>query len=61
MNPKNGVHVLDAEIPLAEMFDMQQTPRSNTQGRATYSMQFDHYESASPISEKVIGERAKND
>ena len=34
--------------------------RSNIQGRATYSMQFDHYEKVpQAISEKVIGERAK--
>lgn len=60
MNPKNGVHVLDAYIPLAEMFGYATDLRSNTQGRATYSMQFDHYEKVpQAISEKVIGERAK--
>ena len=60
MNPKNGVHVLDAFIPLAEMFGYATDLRSNTQGRATYSMQFDHYEKVpQAISEKVIGEKAK--
>ena len=60
MNPKNGVHVLDAYIPLAEMFGYATDLRSNTQGRATYSMQFDHYEKVPQvIAEKVIGERAK--
>ncbi|MFT4445118.1 elongation factor G [Parvimonas sp. G1967] len=60
MNPKNGVHVLDAFIPLAEMFGYATDLRSNTQGRATYSMQFDHYEKVpQAIAEKVIGERAK--
>ena len=60
MNPKNGIHVLDAYIPLAEMFGYATDLRSNTQGRATYSMQFDHYEKVpQAISEKVIGERAK--
>lgn len=60
MNPKNGVHVLDAYIPLAEMFGYATDLRSNTQGCATYSMQFDHYEKVpQAISEKVIGERAK--
>ncbi len=60
MNPKNGVHILDAFIPLAEMFGYATDLRSNTQGRATYSMQFDHYEKVpQAISEKVIGERAK--
>ena len=60
MNPKNGVHVLDAYIPLAEMFGYATDLRSNTHGRATYSMQFDHYEQVpQAIAEKVIGERAK--
>ena len=60
MNPKNGVHVLDAFIPLAEMFGYATDLRSNTQGRATYSMQFDHYEKVpQAIADKVIGERAK--
>lgn len=60
MNPKNGVHVLDAFIPLAEMFGYATDLRSNTQGRATYSMQFDHYEKVpQAISDKVVGERAK--
>ena len=43
MNPKDGIHVLDAYIPLGEMFGYATDLRSNTQGRATYSMQFDHY------------------
>ena len=60
MNPKNGVHILDAFIPLAEMFGYATDLRSNTQGRATYSMQFDHYEKVpQAIADKVIGERAK--
>ena len=43
MNPKDGIHVLDAFIPLSEMFGYATDLRSKTQGRATYSMQFDHY------------------
>ncbi|WP_311516339.1 elongation factor G [uncultured Anaerococcus sp.] len=43
MNPKDGIHVLDAYIPLSEMFGYATDLRSKTQGRATYSMQFDHY------------------
>lgn len=58
MNPKNGVHVLDAFIPLAEMFGYATDLRSKTQGRATYSMQFDHYEQVpNSISEEVIGKK----
>lgn len=43
MNPKDGIHVLTAFIPLSEMFGYATDLRSKTQGRATYSMQFDHY------------------
>ena len=58
MNPKNGVHVLDAFIPLAEMFGYATDLRSKTQGRATYSMQMDHYEQVpNSISEEVIGKK----
>ena len=58
MNPKNGVHVLDAYIPLAEMFGYATDLRSKTQGRATYSMQMDHYEQVpNSISEEVIGKK----
>ncbi|MDU1831864.1 MAG: elongation factor G [Finegoldia magna] len=58
MNPKNGVHVLDAFIPLAEMFGYATDLRSKTQGRATYSMQMDHYEQVpNSIAEEVIGKK----
>ena len=43
MNPKDGIHILNAFIPLSEMFGYATDLRSKTQGRATYSMQFDHY------------------
>ena len=43
MNPKDGIQVLNAFIPLSEMFGYATDLRSKTQGRATYSMQFDHY------------------
>lgn len=53
MNPKNGFHVLDAFIPLGEMFGYATDLRSKTQGRATYSMQFDHYE---PVPKSIADE-----
>lgn len=60
MNPKSGIHILDAFIPLSEMFGYATDLRSNTQGRATYSMQFDHYEKVpNAISEKVLGDKEK--
>ncbi|MDO4662154.1 MAG: elongation factor G [Tissierellia bacterium] len=55
MNPKDGIHVLDAFIPLSEMFGYATDLRSKTQGRATYSMMFDHYEIVpDSIREKVL-------
>ncbi|MCM1043818.1 MAG: elongation factor G, partial [Corallococcus sp.] len=40
---RNGVQVVDAFIPLAEMFGYATDLRSRTQGRGNYSMQFDHF------------------
>jgi elongation factor G len=43
-------------VPLAEMFGYATDVRSNTQGRATYTMQFERYEEVPPnIAEKVVG------
>lgn len=62
MDQKDGVHELEAYIPLAEMFGYATDLRSNTQGRATYSMQFDHYEEVpKSIAEEVIGSRKKSE
>jgi len=44
MELRNGAQVVNAYVPLAEMFGYATDLRSNTQGRATYSMEFDHYE-----------------
>jgi elongation factor G len=47
-----------ARVPLSEMFGYATDLRSNTQGRANYTMQFDGYEEVPPnIAEKVVGER----
>src|SRR3712207_59372 len=50
---------VSARVPLSEMFGYATDVRSNSQGRATYTMQFDGYEEVPPnIAEKVIGERS---
>ncbi len=55
MDAKDGIQVITAYIPLSEMFGYATDLRSNTQGRATYSMQFDHYEKVpDSIKEKVL-------
>ncbi len=47
-----------ARVPLSEMFGYATDVRSNTQGRATYTMQFEGYEEVPPnIAERIIGER----
>lgn len=55
MRTREGVQIVDAFIPLSEMFGYATSLRSSTQGRATYSMQFDHYEQVpNSIKEKVM-------
>ena len=44
MNTRGNANVIDAMVPLANMFGYVNNLRSLTQGRANYSMQFDHYE-----------------
>jgi len=47
-----------AHVPLSEMFGYATDVRSMTQGRATYTMQFDSYEEVPPnIAEKIVEER----
>ncbi len=50
-----------AFVPLSEMFGYATSLRSNTQGRATFIMQFDHYEKApKSIQEEIIKKRSTN-
>src|SRR4051794_903047 len=44
MEPRGNAQVVRAKVPLAEMFGYATELRSMTQGRATYSMQFSHYQ-----------------
>jgi len=58
MEQRGNAQIVTAEVPLAEMFGYATDVRSNTQGRATYTMQFDRYEVVPPnIAEKVVGEQ----
>ena len=58
MELRSGAQVVNAHVPLSEMFGYATDLRSNTQGRAVYSMEFDHYESVpNSISEKVLGDK----
>ncbi len=50
-----GVKVIDAFVPLSEMFGYATDLRSRTQGRGNYTMQFDHYaEVPKSVAEKII-------
>ena len=56
---RNGVQVVNAFIPLAEMFGYATDLRSRTQGRGNYSMQFDHFaEVPKAIRDKIAKENA---
>ncbi|WP_103606020.1 elongation factor G [Campylobacter concisus] len=58
MDDRNGVKIIAAYCPLAQMFGYSTDLRSMTQGRATYSMEFDHYEEVPKnVSEEIIKKR----
>jgi elongation factor G len=53
MDTRAGAQIISAMVPLASMFGYSTDLRSATQGRATYSMTFDHYE---PVPKSVAEE-----
>ena len=56
MNDSSSGKVVDADVPLAEMFGYATDLRSATQGRATYTMEFARYsEAPSNVAEAIIG------
>jgi len=58
MSERAGNKIVDAFVPLSEMFGYSTDLRSNTQGRATYAMEFDHYEEVPKnVSEEIIKKR----
>jgi len=44
LTERAGINVIDAKVPLAEMFGYATNLRSMTQGRGSFTMEFDHYE-----------------
>jgi elongation factor G len=55
MTQRGDAQVVAGEVPLAEMFGYSTQLRSMTQGRAVYTMQFDHYaEVPKSVSEQII-------
>ncbi len=58
MESRGHTQVVAAQVPLATMFGYATVLRSATQGRATFTMQFDHYEPVSPnLAEEILGRR----
>ncbi|MBR4168355.1 MAG: elongation factor G, partial [Lachnospiraceae bacterium] len=58
MEIRNNVQVIDAMCPLSEMFGYATDLRSRTQGRGTFTMQFDHFEEVSKsVQEQILGRR----
>ena len=58
MNQRGNARVIEALVPLAEMFGYATELRSISQGRAAYSMVFEHYEEVPPNISKEISEKA---
>jgi elongation factor G len=58
MGDRSGNKIVDAFVPLSEMFGYSTDLRSATQGRASYSMEFDHYEEVPRnVAEEIIKKR----
>ena len=54
MDERGGIQVVMAEAPLAEMFGYSTRLRSLSQGRASYTMHFSHYNSVSESTKKAL-------
>ena len=59
MNPQGGVTAIEADVPQAELLRYATDLRSMTQGRGTYTMEFDHYEEVPAHITQKIAEEAK--
>ena len=59
MNDSSAGKIVDADVPLAEMFGYATDLRSATQGRATYTMEFARYsEAPSNVADGIIGKNS---
>ena len=59
MNPEGRVTIIDAEVPQSELLRYAQDLRSLTQGRGSYSMEYDHYEPVPQNLEQRVIEEAR--
>jgi elongation factor G len=62
MENRKGTVIIEAQVPLAEMFGYATAIRSMTQGRATYTMQFLQYEMLSAaLAQKILAQDARSE
>ncbi|MCP4504761.1 MAG: elongation factor G [Deltaproteobacteria bacterium] len=55
MTERAGMKIVEADVPLAEMFGYANDLRSKTQGRASYTMEFSHYDRVpNSIAEEIV-------
>ena len=60
MSERVNVKVIDAKVPLAEMFGYATQLRSMTEGRGSFTMEFDHYAQVPDnIAQQIIGGKKK--
>lgn len=57
MTDRNGAKIINAKVPLSEMFGYATDLRSKSQGRATYSMEFEEYAQVPASVQKAIQEQ----
>jgi len=58
MNPADGVNVIEAQVPRAEILRYAIDLKSITQGRASYTVTFSHYEETPPqVTQKIIAQK----
>ena len=58
MIDRNGAKIINGHVPLSEMFGYATDLRSKTQGRASYSMEFEKYEQVpTNIAAQIVKER----
>jgi elongation factor G len=60
MSPSDGINVIEAQAPYAELLRYAIDLRSMTQGRASFAMEFDHYEEVPVhITQKIVADKKK--
>jgi elongation factor G len=58
MNPGDGINIIEAQAPYAELLRYALNLRSLTQGRGSFVMEFDHYEEVpAHLSQKIVADK----